>query len=120
MEESRIQFREDFVDPADVWDPELTSPIPKIIGGLLTFALLLSVAAWGIGASRYAILAPILGGGYALGLTFPAIQRLRAFRRYEAWMAAPQPPPRHVGSLIAGGALLALIALGVVACWLVW
>jgi hypothetical protein len=28
------KIREDFVDPADVWDPELTSPIQKIIGGL--------------------------------------------------------------------------------------
>ena len=87
MRRSAPEIREDFIDPTEVWDPELSSPIPKLIGGLLTITLLLAFAVLGIKGHRVLVLSPILGFGYALGDIVPALERLRAFRRYEAWMA---------------------------------
>ncbi len=120
MRRSAPEIREDFIDPTEVWDPELSSPIPKLIGGLLTITLLLAFAVLGIKGHRVLVLSPILGFGYALGDIVPALERLRAFRRYEAWMAAPAPAPRHLGARIVGATLLAIIALELFLCWYNW
>jgi len=114
------RLREDFVDPAEVWAPQLSSPIPKLLGGLLSIALTLAATAWGIGQFHTLIFFPILSIGYALREIVPACERLRAFRHYEAWLAEPEAAPRHLGALTAGIVLVVIIALELFVCWYSW
>lgn len=105
------EIREDFVDPADVWDPELTPPIAKIIGSLIVIALIMGIAPWGFSALGGLAFFPVIGVGYGLGQIAVSAPRLRSYLRYEAWMASPAPAPRHIGALIVGGVLLLTIAV---------
>jgi hypothetical protein len=107
----RHDWRDYVDDPADAWGAEMTTPIPRLIGGLVTLALLFGLVAWGIETLGSLIFLVVLGVGYAIREIVPAVERLPAFRRYEAWLAAPAPPPRHLGARIAGTVLIAVIVI---------
>jgi hypothetical protein len=113
-------IREDFVDPAEVWDPELSSPIPKIIGGLLVLVLVFGASAVAISESRGWLFVSFIGLIVGLSQIVPSAERLRAYLRYEAWQVAPQPPPRHTVSRVIGATMISIIAVEIVLCIVAW
>ena len=114
------QIRDDFVDPEIVWDPELFPPIPRIIGNLLGLVLVFGFSAVALGLSRAWFIVTLVGVFYFLANLVTAIQRLRAYLHYEAWLASPEPPPSHTAARIFGAALLAIVAVEFVFCCMAW